>query len=82
MRWLGLLAALTVRSVIHPRDGVSLLRVGWRFRRRRWYLRPPFLPVPARDYLRWRMLTAYGDERAIPPVLDVVRYARWSTRDL
>jgi len=82
MRWLRLFAALAARSAIHPRDGVSLLRVGWRFRRRRWYLRPPFLPVPAMDYVRWRMLTAYGDERAIPPLHDVVRYARWSMRDL
>jgi hypothetical protein len=32
--------------------------------------------------VRWRMLTAYGDERALPPVRDVVRYARWATRDL
>ena len=41
----------------------------------------PFLPLPDREYVRWRMLTAYGDENAIPPVSDVVRYARWAVRD-
>jgi len=37
----------------------------------------PFLPVPPADYLRWRMFTAYGDEHAVPPLEDVVRFARW-----
>jgi hypothetical protein len=43
-------------------------------------VRPPFLPVPDRAYLRWRMYTAYGDEATVPPASDVIRYARWATR--
>jgi hypothetical protein len=39
--------------------------------------RPPFLPLPDRDYLRWRMYTAYADEAAIPSAEDVIRFARW-----
>jgi taurine--2-oxoglutarate transaminase len=31
-------------------------------------------------YTRWRMYTAYGDERAVPPLEDVIRYARWAGR--
>jgi hypothetical protein len=31
--------------------------------------------------LRWRMYTAYGDERFVPPPEDVVKYARWAVRD-
>jgi len=27
--------------------------------------------------MQWRMFTAYGDEHAIPPVDDVVNFARW-----
>jgi hypothetical protein len=54
--------------------------VSWRFRSRRWFLKPPFLPIPSRDYTRWRMYTAYGDEKAVPPVDDVIRYARWAGR--
>jgi len=29
------------------------------------------------EYTRWRMLTAYGDEHAVPPVEDVINFARW-----
>ena len=54
--------------------------MSWRFRSRRWFLRLPFLPIPSAPYMRWRMYTAYGDERAVPPVQDVIRYARWAGR--
>jgi len=27
------------------------------------------------------MYTAYGDENAIPPADDIVRYARWAVND-
>jgi hypothetical protein len=75
-----LLSALTLRSLRDPALGVALLRVAWRFRRRGWYRRPPFLPVPSRDYVRWRMYTAYGDYDAVPPAEDVIRYARWAVK--
>jgi hypothetical protein len=55
--------------------------VAWRFRRRGWWRRPPFLPLPAVDYLRWRMHTAYGEYGAVPPAYDVIRYARWAVRE-
>ncbi|HVE77734.1 MAG TPA: hypothetical protein VNA89_02675 [Gemmatimonadaceae bacterium] len=82
MTWPRLAAALLLRSLRRPSDGVALLRVTWRFRNRHWYRRFPFLPLPDRPYLRWRMHTAYGDYDAIPPADDVIRYARWSVRDL
>lgn len=75
--WGGLTAALLVRAVIRPRLALDLARTLWAFRRRDWWRRPPFLPLPDRSYLRWRMYTAYGDEGAVPPVEDVVRFARW-----
>ena len=78
--WLGLGLRLTARGIANPKTGAALLRVGWRFRSRDWYRRFPFLPLPARDYLRWRMYTAYGDEDVVPPADDVVRYARWAVR--
>lgn len=71
---------LAVRAVTSPALARDLLLMAWRFRRRRWFLRPPFLPLPARRYARWRMYTAYGDEGAVPPVEDVIRYARWAAR--
>jgi hypothetical protein len=69
--------ALAARALISPRLAIDLLRTGWAFRRRDWWRQAPFLPVPDRTYLRWRMYTAYGDELAVPPVQDVVRFARW-----
>ncbi len=78
--WTRLVAALAWRGARHPSTGVALLRVGWRFRARGWYARFPFLPLPARDYMRWRMYTAYGDEGTVPSADDVVRYARWAVK--
>ncbi len=47
-----------------------------------WWHRPPFLPLPAPDYLRFRMETAYGGSGAGPPRPDdLVTYLRWC-RDL
>jgi hypothetical protein len=78
--WFRLGASLVWRGLRDPRTASALVRVGWRFRARGWYRRFPFLPLPARDYLRWRMYTAYGDAKIVPPAEDVVRYARWAVK--
>lgn len=75
--WRGLLLRLAWRAIRSPRLAVDLCRAGWAFRRRSWLRRPPFLPLPDPAYLRWRMYTAYGDERAVPPLDDVIGFARW-----
>jgi hypothetical protein len=75
--WLALTLRLAVRAAARPRLAVDLLTAAWAFRRRDWARRPPFLPLPAPEYLRWRMYTAYGDEDAVPPLQDVIRFARW-----
>lgn len=75
--WRSLVLRLLGRAVLSPRLAIDLLRTGWAFRRREWYRLAPFLPLPDATYLGWRMYTAYGDERAVPPVDDVVRFARW-----
>lgn len=74
---MSLALRLTARAVLSPRLAVDLLLMVWAFRARRWYRRAPFLPVPPREYIRWRMHTAYGDEQAVPPLEDVVRFTRW-----
>ena len=81
MGWPRLTLTLIGRSIANPTVGLTLLRVAWRFRRRGWFTRFPFLPLPPREYLRWRMYTAYGSDDAVPPADDIVRYARWATRD-
>jgi hypothetical protein len=71
---------IITRALVRPRLLAILLATGWRFRRRGWYRRPPFLPLPPDDYMRWRMHTAYGDERHEPSVTELETYLRWAAR--
>jgi hypothetical protein len=80
MPWLSLSLRLAFRAITDPTLGVALLRTAWRFRSRGWYARFPFLPLPDQTYVQWRMHTAYGDHDAVPPLEDIVRYARWAAR--
>jgi len=78
MTWARLSLALLGRALLSPSLARALLVVSWRFRDRAWYRRPPFLPVPSRDYTRWRMHTAYGDPETVPTVEEAIRYVRWA----
>lgn len=80
MPWLRLVLALAPRAIVRPLLARDLMRVAWRFRSRDWWRRPPFLPLPDREYVRWRMHTAYGDADAVPPAEDLEKYARWVGR--
>ncbi|TVP76528.1 MAG: hypothetical protein EA352_05540 [Gemmatimonadales bacterium] len=56
----------------HPRHWPALLGLAWSVRLRRWWARPPFLPLPPAEYLEWREATAWhpsdleGREGAAP----------------
>jgi hypothetical protein len=74
-RWLLRAAAAVVR---HPslwwtgiRQALVLAEPGW------WHRRP-FLPLPAPDYLRFRLETVYGGagDRPLEPD-DLIEYLRW-----
>ncbi len=80
--WPGVLATLTLRAIVWPPVALDLLSLWWAFRRRRWWRQAPFLPLPDRDYLAWRLHTAYGEERDVPPAEDILRFARWRRRFL
>ena len=43
----------------------------------RWWRRRPWLPVPDRSYLRFRLQTQYGDPDHTPEADDVVAYLVW-----
>lgn len=75
--WTSLALALAARALVNPRVAWDLVTLVWTMRRRRWYRTAPFLPVPPAEYVRWRLYTAYGDEHAVPPMRDVLRFARW-----
>lgn len=62
----------------HPSLWGTGLRQARRLARPGWWRRAPFLPVPAPDYLRFRMETAYGGAGDQPPrAEDLVTYLRW-----
>jgi hypothetical protein len=42
-----------------------------------WWRRPPFLPLPDRAYLRFRLVTAYGGDGRPPTPDDLIAYLRW-----
>lgn len=68
--------------MVFRRPGIipHLVGAAWAFRARRWYRRPPFLPLPPRSYVRWRMETAYGDPEAVPAADEMERYLVWASR--
>ncbi|HUQ39943.1 MAG TPA: hypothetical protein VM030_07280 [Acidimicrobiales bacterium] len=74
MHW-GLEAAAAVlrRPGLWP-TAVTQIRV---LAPRGWWRRPPFLPLPDKDYLRFRLQTAYGDADRDPEPADVVTYLHW-----
>ena len=45
-----------------------------------WWRRPPFLPLPSPEYLRFRMATQYGDAGHRPEPADVINYLAWCRR--
>ncbi len=81
MGWINLGLRLLLRAIRRPPLAVALMKVCWRFRPTTWYRRFPFLPLPDRNYVRWRMYTAYGSYDFIPPPGDVERYSLWAVRD-
>jgi len=48
--------------------------------RRGWWRRPPFLPIPHREWLAWRAATAYGSAGAAVDPDDLRAYLRWRRR--
>ncbi|MGK2929334.1 MAG: hypothetical protein ACSLFO_07115 [Acidimicrobiales bacterium] len=45
---------------------------------RGWWRRAPFLPLPDRDWLAFRLTTAYGDPKAPVAVDDLLTWLAWS----
>jgi hypothetical protein len=58
---------------------VTAIAQALRLAPRGWWRRPPFLPLPARGYLHFRLVTAYGGEgdAADGTASDVVAYLEW-----
>lgn len=63
--------------VAHPLLWSTAIRQGWRLVPNHWWTRAPYLPVPSRSYLRFRLLTQYGETSHRPEPDDVLNYLRW-----
>jgi hypothetical protein len=72
-RWFG--AALAV--LMRPRLWAVAVRQIFVLAAPGWWRRAPFLPLPDRAYLRFRLVTAYGDPSHAPEPADIVTYLQW-----
>ena len=73
VRWWAGAGVLVLRR---PRLWPIALSQAVRLARPGWWRRPPFLPLPDPDYVRFRMQTAYG-ARGEPQPADLVAYLNW-----
>jgi len=62
---------------VRPSLWVTALAQVLRLARPGWWHRWPPLPLPDGEYLRFRMVTAYGDPDRRPDPADVVTYLHW-----
>ncbi|HEX6560316.1 MAG TPA: hypothetical protein VF021_12660 [Longimicrobiales bacterium] len=74
------LGRFALRCITRPHLLALLPGAAWRFRARGWWRRPPFLPLPPADYIRWRLHTAFGNEQAEPDIDDLEAYLAWAAR--
>jgi hypothetical protein len=72
--------ALIALALRRPALVPALLGLAWAARRRGWWRRFPFLPLPPASYLRWRLDTAYGDPTFQAPAEETARYLLWAAR--
>ena len=66
--------------LVRPSLWATALGAVFAFARDGWWRRPPWLPLPDRAVLEWRVTTAYGrpDMTLVPD--DLVSYLRWRKR--
>jgi hypothetical protein len=70
--WASAALALAGRPSLWPTAAVQAVRVT----PARWWRRAPFLPVPDRRYIRYRLETQYGKVADVEPH-DVITYLEW-----
>jgi len=69
----------TVLVLARPHLWWIALQQAARLARPRWWAHRPFLPLPDRDYLRFRFETQYGADGR-PDPHDLVEYLEWCRR--
>ena len=71
--------AIVGRLLMRPRLWPTALRVLASHSRQGWWHQRPFLPIPSRAYIGFRLETQYGrsDGFAVAEPSDVVEYLEW-----
>jgi hypothetical protein len=70
----------TVAVAARPGLWLTAVRQARRTAAPGWWKRRPFLPLPSREYVRFRLLTQYGAADATPSGRDLVTYLEWCKR--
>jgi hypothetical protein len=69
--------AVLVRPQLWP---IAVVQA-WRLVPRQWWRHSPFLPLPPRDYMEFRLMTQYGGGHGVPRDSirgsDLVDYLQW-----
>lgn len=73
MKWSAYIDAV----LMHPAAWRDALGTAWSHRRRGWWRRRPFLPLPSPQHLEWRLETAYGSKTAQFEERDFEEYLKW-----
>ena len=72
--WIATIAAVARR----PRLWSTATGQARRLAPRRWWSTPPFLPLPDRAWLRFRLETQYGDAAHPPVASDIITWLEWA----
>jgi hypothetical protein len=70
--------AAVLAVLARPRLWRAALRQARALAPARWWRRPPFLPLPDRQWVRFRSTTAYGDPGAALDVEDLLTWLAWT----
>ena len=69
---------IIVAIIIRPRIWKSALVQIWRLAPNQWYRYYPYLPIPAKEWIDFRLQTAYGTTEIVPPPEDVINFLEWT----
>ena len=76
-RLVGPMVAVAAGVLRHPSLWPTAMRQAAPARAAPVVARSPYLPVPSRSYLEFRLVTQYGDISHRPEPEDVLNYLRW-----
>jgi len=70
-------AGVLIAVIVRPKLWFVAIAQLFRLAPSRWWARRPFLPIPTRQYLRFRSQTQYGGGQTKIETKDVLSYLYW-----